>query len=250
LIERIRNKLRRKEPANEASSPVEIWSHLVHTHRFFKRLTLVSTVLAGIGLATGAYGMLYALHKPLVFAVGSEGDARFLGRRGNLAAPNEDEVRYVSKRFLVKTLAFHSETIEADLADAMNLMTDGLRREMETAFATYEQEKGEAFVAWVKKQAIRMSLDVKSMTIQNHEHAFTVRIRARIATWPLRELALEAAERERDVEAQLSLVVVPRTERTPHGLLVSASAHRFFKVATTKGALEQKVQGSSDLKTP
>jgi type IV secretory pathway TrbF-like protein len=248
MLSRFRKQQNATSPeAKEPTPHVEIWDHFVKTHRFFKWIAVGALVLAGLGLAGGAYGMLTALHAPLVFAVDAEGDAHPLGRREGLFAPADAEIRYVAKRFLQKTLAFHSETIESDLADAMNLMTDELRKEMEREFQTYAEEKGQPFVPWVKAQQIRTSLDINSMTTENHgDRAWSVRIKGRVTTWPLREIVRQAQGRARDVEAQLTLVRVPRTDITPHGVLVSASATRFFKVPSTRDDLEQKVQPRSD----
>ena len=49
---------------------------------------------------------------------------------------------------------------------------------------------------------------------------------------PLGRVGEEAAFTERDIEALLTLVRCPRTEKTPNGLLVAKAAARFFVADT------------------
>ncbi len=234
-----------KKP-NEA--PIEIWDHFVQTHRFFKWLSAACVVLAGVGLAGGAYGMLVALHDPLVFAVDAKGQAFSMGRREDVRGSTEAEIRYVAKRFLQKTLAFRSDTIEADLADAMNLMTEALRAKTDREFRDYKMQNGDAFVTWVKKQRIDTRLSVDEMTSEIHPDSDRIAVHAtgRVATFSADRPRSESETTARRVEARLTLVRVPRTESTPHGLLVSQSATRFHDALPPEPSLKRKAKAPTN----
>lgn len=224
---------------------VEIWGHFVATHRFFKRLTVACVVWAFLALAGAAYGVLTAMHRPLVFAVDADGRASAQGRVGDNLAPLDVEVRYVAKRFLQRTMGFHSETVESDLAEGFNLMTDELRATMAAEFDAYEADANLSFVAFVKRQQIRTVLEFRSVETQNHSDTlWTVVVRGLATTWPLNRVGEDAGHRTREFEAQLTLSRAPRTELTPNGLLVSAQSTAFFEVAGEAAQQEERVTGS------
>jgi hypothetical protein len=234
---------KRREPALEPQARhIEIWGHFVATHRYFKRLATACVVFAFAGLAFGAYGGLVAINRPLVFAVDGDGRATPQGRRGRAHEPLDVEVRYVAKRFLRATMAFHSQTIESDLADGWNLMTASLQAQTRQEFAAYEAESGQSFADYVRKQQIRTVLDFARIDVTRHRgEVWTVRVRGVAQTWPLNRVGEDAGSRAREFEAQLSIVRVPRTEQTPNGLLVSAQASKFYDIPTTADRAEQRV---------
>ena len=92
LFARLRTNTTSPKP-EPAPKHIEIWGHLLATHRFYKRLAAGSILLAFLGLAGGAYGMLVAMHRPLVFHVDSEGRATAMGRVADNLAPADVEVR-------------------------------------------------------------------------------------------------------------------------------------------------------------
>src|SRR5690349_1848435 len=105
---------------------VELWGHLVENNRFLRRIAGAAIAWAFLSLALGAYGLLMGLYRPLAFHVDAEGQASFVGRLREQVAPTEAEVRYVAKEFVKRYIAFNSLTIQSDLADAWNLMTEQL----------------------------------------------------------------------------------------------------------------------------
>ena len=234
----------RRQPAHKH---MELWGHLLESNRFLKRLAAGSVLLAFLGLGSGAYGMMLAVHKPLVFAVDGEGRATRLGRIRDLRGPIMAEVRYVAKRFLKSTMAFHSDTIESDMAEGFNLMTAELQDEMRAQFTAYKTERKMTFVAFVKKQRIRTVLEFQKMDAQNHnDKVWTVTVRGLAKTWPLNRVGEDAGVRKRAFEAQLTLASAPRTEQTPNGLLVAAQATRFFQVESKATLREHQVSPKGD----
>jgi hypothetical protein len=157
----------------------------------------------------------------------------------------------MAKRFLEHTMAFHSLTIESDLAEAWNLMTDELRAQQSAELAEYERLRGHSFVAYVKQQEIRTVLDYRRLQVESHNgKTWTVRVQGTARTWPLSRVGEEAAFRAREFEAQLTLVRVPRTETTPHGLLVSHQSTRFFEPKDEAVAREETVPGAPAVLPP
>src|SRR5687767_11483197 len=129
---------------------VEIWGEIEQQNRFLRRLAIAASLWAFVALAGGAYALNVGLFRPLAFHVDAEGHSTFVGRLRESSAPTEAEVRFVAKQFLQRFTAANSLTIEADLADAWNLMTDELRAQHERMLADYEREHQKDFVAFVK----------------------------------------------------------------------------------------------------
>ena len=210
---------------------VEIWGHIIDQNRFLRRGMGAAIALAFLGLAAGAYGMLVAMYRPLAFHVDADGQATYVGRLREQAAPGEAEVRYIAKEFLKRFVAFNSLTIESDLADAWNLMTDELRREQEKTLAEYQQQRGQEFVAYIKAQGIQTALEFNSKRIEVTDHnakTYTVRLLGVARTWPLNRVGEDAAFSAKDFESFVTLVRCPRTEATPNGLLVAKVSTRFY----------------------
>jgi hypothetical protein len=210
---------------------VEVWGHIVDQNRFLRRGMGAALALAFLGLAAGAYGMLVAMYRPLAFHVDADGQATYVGRLREQAAPSDAEVRYVAKEFLKRYVAFNSLTIESDLADAWNLMTDELRQEQENTLAEYQRQRGQEFVAYIKAQGIQTALEFNSKRTEVTDHnakTFTVRLLGVARTWPLNRVGEDAAFSEKDFESFVTLVRCPRTEGTPNGLLVAKVSTRFY----------------------
>ncbi len=179
-----------KSTAARSPRHVEIWGELEQQNRFLRRLAVAASAWAFLALAVAAYALNLALFHPIAFHVDADGRSTFVGRLRETAAPTDAEVRFVAKEFLNRYAALNSLTIESDLAEAWNLMTDGLRAEHERMLADYERD---------------------------HQKEFVV---SRVGD--------PAAFTERDVEALVTLVRCPRTEATPNGLLVAKVSTRFF----------------------
>jgi hypothetical protein len=210
---------------------VEIWGEILSQNRFVVRLASATVALAFLGLAVGAYGILVALYRPIAFAVSPDGQAALLGRLAEADAPRASEIRHVAKEFLRRHNAWSSDTIESDLADAFNLMTDALRADEARELARYAEKNGRTFVAFLKDQGIETTLDVRDEKTEVIEHGgktFTVRLRGLHRTWPLHRPREDAATLEREFEALVTLVRCPRTEATPNGLLVDKVTFRTF----------------------
>jgi len=220
-----------KSTAARSPRHVEIWGELEQQNRFLRRLAVAASAWAFLALAVAAYALNLALFHPIAFHVDADGRSTFVGRLRETAAPTDAEVRFVAKEFLNRYAALNSLTIESDLAEAWNLMTDGLRAEHERMLADYERDHQKEFVAFVKEQAIQMVLEFKSDRTRVTEHngkAWTVHLLGTARTWPLSRVGDPAAFTERDVEALVTLVRCPRTEATPNGLLVAKVSTRFF----------------------
>lgn len=210
---------------------VEIWGQLEENNRFLRRFAMAAAGWASLALAAASYALLVALYRPLAFHVDPEGQATFMGRLREQLAPTTAEVRYVAKHFLGRYLAFNSLTIESDLAEAWNLMTNELRVDQERTLAQYKKEHDEEFVSVIKKQGIQTVLEFDPKRIELTDHngkTFTVRLRGTARTWPLNRAGKDAAFSQRDLEAFVTLVRCARTEQTPNGVLVAKVSSRFY----------------------
>ena len=210
---------------------VEIWGELQAHNRFLKRLAGASMALAFLGLAAGAYGILVALYRPIAFAVSSEGQAALLGRLEDADAPRVAEIRYVAREFIRRHNAWNSDSIESDLAEAFNMMTDALRVDEARELQRYAEKNGREFISFLKEQRIQTTIDMREAKTEVLDHggkAWTVRLRGLHRTWPLNRPREDAAVLDREFEALVTLVRCPRTEATPNGLLVDKITFRTF----------------------
>lgn len=210
---------------------VEIWGHIEEQNRFLRRLTAAAVTWAFVALALSAYGLLVGLYRPLAFHVSPDGEASYVGRLREQAAPGDPEVRHVARRFLERYLAFNSLSIEADLAEAWNLMTNELRAEQEQMLADFLKKNGQEFVAYVKAQGVQTVLEFDKARTRVTDHngkTWTVELRGVMRTFPLSRAGDDAAFVEKEFESFVTLVRCPRTEQTPNGLLVAKIATRTF----------------------
>jgi len=211
---------------------VEIWGAIEEQNRFLRRVAAAAVVWSFLALALAAYGVLVALYRPLAFVVDPDGQATFVGRLREQAEPTDGEARYVAKAFLQRYIAFNSLTVESDLAEAWNRMTDELRAQQQQTLARYKAEHGgDEFVTYVKQQGIQTVLDFDAARTQVTSHngkSFTIRLVGVMRTWPLNRVGDEAAFVQKDFESYVTLVRCARTEQTPNGLLVAKVATRTY----------------------
>jgi hypothetical protein len=221
----------KRSASEDAPKHLEIWGELVENNLFLRRLTTSAAVFACLSLAMSSYALRVALYQPIAYHVDSDGNASYVGSLRGQSAPSDVEVRHIAKEFLKRYLAPNSLTIEADLADAFNLMTPELVREHQEQFTRYEKEHGEELVARIKKQAIQTELrfdPAKTEVASHNRHAFTVRMRGSTRTWPLNRVGEDAAFDERQFDATVTLIRCQRSDRTPNGLLVAKVSRKFM----------------------
>ncbi len=221
---------RRKTGSPSDAPHIEVWGHLVETNVFLRRTSIVCIAFGFCGLALAAYGVDIALHRPLAFHVSDEGQASFVGRLRDAVAPTDAEVRFVAKDFVKHYMALSSLTIESDLSDAWNLMTESLRAEHERMLADFAKERGEDFVSNLRKQGIQTVLlfdDKRTEILTQGGKQLTVHLHGSARVWPLNRVGEDAAYEERTFDAHLLLVRCARTELTPNGLLVAQISRRF-----------------------
>jgi hypothetical protein len=222
--------LRRARHERAPARHVEIWGQLEESNRFLRRLAIAAVVWAFVALSAAGYAGYIAVYRPLAYHVDATGEATYVGRLREQSSPTDAEVRFVAKEFLRRHLAFNSITIEADFAEAWNLMTDELREEHEHMLADYQRQNDRDFVAYVRDQQIQTTLDFDRARFEVTGHngnAFTVRAVGTARTWPLSRIGDEAAYSEKHFESFVTLVRCPRTELTPNGLLVAKVASKF-----------------------
>jgi hypothetical protein len=140
-------------------------------------------------------------------------------------------VRYVAKHFLRRFLASNSLTIEKDLAEAFNLMTDALQAEERERLVRYEREHGDEFVSVVKRQWMKtvLEFDPKDAEVTETNGQYTVLLRGVAKSWPLNRRDEDEAIIEREFESFVTLVAGTHAMgTTPEGLLVAKVSRRFY----------------------
>jgi hypothetical protein len=218
-------------PARSQPAHVEIWGDLQQQNRFLRRLAGALGALLFLGLGFSSYALYVGLFRPIAYHVDDEGRAQLVGRVRALAAPTDAEVRFVAKEFVRRSLAWNSLTIESDLAEARQLMTDELQKESQDALDAYLKERGEDLVAVIKRQGVQTLLEIDASRTEVYSHeskTYTVKLRGIFRTLPLNRVGEESAIAEKQFETVITLVRCPRTELTPNGLLVHKAATRTF----------------------
>lgn len=222
----------RKEQRS-APAHIEIYGELLEALTFHRRFAAACVAFAFIALSAGSYCTYLALFRPLAFIVDTDGQASFVGRLREQAAPAQAEVVYVAKEFLRRYVAFNSATVESDFAEAWNMMTAELRQEEQRHYSDYEKQNHQTLTDTIKAQGIQTALeldDARTKVTDHNGKVFTVHVRGAVSTWPLNRSRDDAASKQHELESIVTLVRCPRTTETPNGLLVAKVSTHVYDV--------------------
>jgi len=188
----------------------DLWSYWI-THAETLRWCIVALCITNI--LTGA-GALWALNRqPLVIRVDDVGNAAVIRdlKTNNMAM--EVEIRAFAKDFLRSYLQISSITVKNDLARALNMMSKRMQKDH------INELRSTKFLARLIRANISTRFDIRKMAITSDSNSrIYLDVRGISTTRPLEDSAAPASQK--GIIANLVLIRVPRTEQSPHGLLV------------------------------
>lgn len=157
--------------------------------------------------------LIVARRAPVVIRVDDVGNAVVIRDLAGNNAPSDVEVTAFAKDFLRAYLELNSLTVQKDLARALNMMTKKYQA------AHLRELKTENFLSKVIKANIQTQLELKEISITSKlPMRVYLDVRGITSTTPLEDP--HATPTRHGLIAKLTLVIVPRTERTANGLLV------------------------------
>ncbi|HEX5037919.1 MAG TPA: VirB8/TrbF family protein [bacterium] len=188
----------------------ELWGYwIAHAEmlRWVAALLVVAMVVMSVTV------VIVVRKPPVVIRVDEVGNAVPINDLATNNAPSDVEMTAFGKDFLRAYLELNSLTIQKDLARALNMMTKRFQS------AHLRELKAENFLQKIIKANIQTQLELKHIAITSKTPARAyLDIRAITSTTPLEDA--HATPTRHGLIAKLTLVLVPRTERTPNGLLV------------------------------
>lgn len=188
----------------------ELWGYWISHAEMLRWVT----ALLVVALVVLSIAVLVAVRKPpIVIRVDDVGNAVPINDLPTNNEPSDVEITAFAKDFLRAYLELNSLTIQKDLARALNMMTKKYQA------AHLRELKAENFLQKIIKANIQTQLELKQIAItsKSSDRAY-LDIRAITSTTPLEDP--HATPTRHGLIAKLTLVLVPRTERTPNGLLV------------------------------
>ncbi len=188
----------------------ELWGYWI-AHAETLRWLMVLLVLAVLFLS-GA--VIFATRKPpVVVRVDQIGNAVVIRDLEANNAPSDIEIAAFAKDFLRAYLEVNSLTFHKDFARALNLMTKKFQA------AHLRDLKAQNFVQKITRAGIQTQAEFKDMNITSRMPTrIYLDVRGITSTTPLEDP--HAPPTKRGFIARLTIAQVPRTERTPNGLLV------------------------------
>lgn len=176
-----------------------------------------------------------SLRPPLVIKVDKLGDAQAVRDYAVVQDVDDVEVIAFSKTFLGSIVEINSSTIDKDLARALNMMTRQFQE------AHMKKLTSSDYISKIKKAWIERAFEIKTLTITERKEAgFELDVRGILATKPLDNAS--APEDKGGLIGKLYVVKVPRSERSPHGLLVSNFHWRDVPLDEAMGVEEVKLK--------
>lgn len=156
---------------------------------------------------------------PLVIRVDQLGQAEAIKNYTVINETQDVEVMAFSKEFLRSIVDVNSGSISKDLARALNMMT----KQFQGAHLKKLQEGD--YVGKIRKANIQRELQIERLAITGkNEAGYELDVRGLLSTRPLSDS--EAPADRGGLLGQLYVIKVPRSELSPHGLLVSNFRYR------------------------
>ena len=156
---------------------------------------------------------------PLVIRVDQLGQAEAIKNYAAVSETQDVEVIAFSKEFLRSIVDVNSGSISKDLARALNMMT----KQFQGAHIKKLQEGD--YVGKIRKANIQRQLQIERLAITGkNDVGYELDVRGILSTRPLTDA--EAPADRGGLLGQLYIVKVPRSELSPHGLLVSNFRYR------------------------
>lgn len=202
----------------------EIWR--LH-ESWFRNSRMIVLTLAGFVLLL-LMGFIYSVRRPPALIVVDElGKAVYIQNYEHLEQRAlQPEIRYFVKTFLDNYSAPNSEKIYDQMARALNMMTP--------AFGDIHKEEIEksGVIKKIEEAKIKTNLVFKKITIDETGESLFIEVLGISEVFPLK--SLQSDPRRHGFKAQMRLVFCPRTEKTPHGLLVDDYSYKQVSLVTVE----------------
>ena len=180
-------------------------------------LTVVRWVLfclIGIVVIMALAYVRAASQPPVVIRVDEIGNAQAIVDYGVNNAVTDVEVGAFAKDFVKSIVEVNSYIITKDLARALNMMT----RQFRDAHRKKLQEG--QYITKIKNAKIQREIELNRLAVTSKlDEGYELDVRGILSTTPLGDAT--APKDRSGLMGQLYIVKVPRSEFTPHGLLVS-----------------------------
>lgn len=188
----------------------ELWGYWIsHAEmlRWIAGLLIVALMFMTIAM------VVVAKKAPVVIRVDDVGNAVLIRDLDENNTPSDVEINAFAKDFLRSYLELNSLSVQKDLARALNMMTKKYQA------AHLRELKADNFLEKIIKANVQTQLELKHIEITSKlPTRVYLDIRAVTSTSPLEDP--HATPTRHGLIARLTLDLVPRTERTPNGLLV------------------------------
>ncbi len=188
----------------------ELWGYWV-SHAETLRWLVVFLIFAVVLLSIST---LVAMRKPpVVIRVDGVGGAAIIKDLPVNNQPSDVEITAYSKDFLRAYLEVNSLTVQKDLTRALNMMTKRYQS------AHLRELTKDHFLQDIVRANIQSSVEIKSLALTTRTPSRVyVDVRGIISTSPLEDNG--APPTKKGFISKLTLAYVPRTERTPNGILI------------------------------
>ncbi len=188
----------------------ELWGYWV-AHAETLRWILIILVMCIIFLSIVS---LRAMRKaPIVIRVDEVGHAEIIPDLTVNNVPSDVEIMAFAKDFLRSYIELNSLTVQKDLTRALNMMTKKYQS------AHLRELKDAKFLPKIIQANIQTQMEIKDLAMTTRSPTkIYLDVRGITSTTPLEDPNAPASKH--GFIAKLTLAFVPRTERTPNGLLV------------------------------
>lgn len=188
----------------------ELWGYWINHAQSLRWLIAFHTIV----IFLLAIGWFHSLKKPpVVVRVDQVGNAATIPNLRLNNEPSDVEITAFAKEFLKSYIELNSQTIQKDLARALNMMS----RRFQTAHL--KELRKDNFLGKIVQANIRTELEVTELHITSKlPSRVELDVRGITSTFPLEDT--QAPPSKKGFISKLVLLFVERTEPTPNGLVV------------------------------
>ncbi len=207
----------------------EVYGHLQYQ---INRLTAIVAGCIAVIIILLFVNIFIAKKQPYVIRVDAEGKLTGFQELNENLRVTDVEITTFAKDFMEKFIAFNSAVAKEKLADSLNMMTPKFQE------AAIEDIKEKNFVKKIEEMKIRTILKFKDAEIvERTQNKFFVRMNGKSEVYSLLKQEGKPIS-VKDFTAEVLLVAVPRTEKTPRGLLADSFIHSYD--LSKKGEKDEK----------
>jgi hypothetical protein len=192
------------------------------------RMSWINIILMIVLLVESTVIFMTINKAPLVVRVDEVGNAQAVNIQLNNATADV-EVNAVAKDFLRSYLEINSVTVKKDMAKALNMMSKRFQN------AHIIQIRADNTLKYIIDANIQTQLEIKQLSITSRSDSkFILDVRGITSTTPLENLS--SPPTKKGFLGRMTLLVVPRTESTPNGLIIDDFRRKMVPLEELMGA--------------